>query len=309
MPSIYDYLDLAPGEGFIGNPDIPGSNRFNPDVPINGISGWTGTLTPEQVARLPWNAGVQPAGGAYDLPGGNPQAAIDFQESTGGVDPNNFREEMNLAVAGLSGLSGGVPAQAVKRIQSGYQAAIPRYIEVVQSGRNPKEAEAIIFDPLRNEAKSLFAEYRYRDSPIKLDDSEKSIRHRLGLAETALVSAAREKEATILPSRIPVPGVTNVTGWSLLKPSTWGADPITNISPSEVETIYPFDKEEITKADVRYQAAQAEYEKIQRELDDYLVRHKQPTIAGGGFPITTVAGSTNSFAPFKRGKFLVSPAP
>lgn len=157
---------------FIGNPG--GVNRFDEDAVVNGISGWTGTLTPEQIAQLPWNAGVQPAGGAFDLPGGNPQAAIDFQESTGGVDPNIFREEMNLAVAGLTGLPGGVPAKAVKRIQSGYQAAIPRYIEVVQSGRPPKEAEAIVFDPLRNEAKSLFAEYKYRQpaetSPKLLTD-------------------------------------------------------------------------------------------------------------------------------------------
>lgn len=130
---------------------------------MNGISSWTGTLTPQEIARLPWNAGVAPAGTAFDLPG---RAALDFQEATG-ADPRKFREEMELTVSGLKGLLGGVPEQEVKAIESAYANAIPRFIQIALAGGDVQETESLLFDPLRNRAKSLFAEHRYRDVESK----------------------------------------------------------------------------------------------------------------------------------------------
>lgn len=138
---------------------------FN-DIPFNGITSWTDRLTPEQVARLPWNAGVQPAGGAFSLPGANPQTfnqwANDFDPKTASAVLQEPIRQAEEASGVLRGLRGNAPDEKINQIEAGFKAAIPRFPELVKAGMDIGEADALLLAPLRDAAKSLAKQYQYR---------------------------------------------------------------------------------------------------------------------------------------------------
>lgn len=167
--------------GFIGDPATD-ENQFDPNLPVSGITGWTGTLTPQQAASLPWNAGVQPAGGAYALPGVNPETfkqwANDYDAKTAAAVLQEPIRQAEEASGVLRGLRGNAPDDQINKIEEGFKQAIPRFPELVKAGMDINEADELLLSPLRDAAKSLAKQYQYRTAteranhlrPVKMPD-------------------------------------------------------------------------------------------------------------------------------------------
>lgn len=152
-------------QAFIGNP-VTGENLWEEDMPLNGISGWTAPLTEEQVARLPWNQGVVPAGGAFRLPGVDPETYRAWSEGYGPETADKVLREpirqAEQAVGILEGLRGGVPDSEINRVKAGFNEAVNRLPPLVQAGMDVNEADALLLAPLRDQTQSLAAKYKYQ---------------------------------------------------------------------------------------------------------------------------------------------------
>lgn len=154
--------------GFIGDPAAD-ENQFDPNLPASGITGWTGTLTPEQAARLPWNAGVQPAGGAYDIGG----VAANYRNL--GMDEPDIRatvyEPEQIRQSGMTLLDAAydVPERTKRALADEGYAQVKRLQNLVNNGdMDIVAAGQATLAPWLNRVKQAAAEHRHPDQSLKI---------------------------------------------------------------------------------------------------------------------------------------------
>lgn len=151
--SQYSTNELINKGGFIGDPNQPGSNAFDP------------TLGRQTTNVLPhWM--VEPAGQSAAIPGINAQSALDFQDAYG-IDPRKLEDERKVVIGTLSGSEEPPPQKEIDAIDAGYKDAFNRLGPILAAGADAKEAVDSLYGPLRSEAKSLMLGGRHKQSTPK----------------------------------------------------------------------------------------------------------------------------------------------
>lgn len=284
--SQYSTNELIKKGGFIGDPNQPGSNAFDPTL---------GRQTTN--ALPPWM--VQPSGQSASIPGVNAQSALDFQDAYG-IDPRKLEDERKIVIGTLSGSEEPPPQKAIDAIDAGYKDAFNRLGPILAAGTDAKEAVDSLYGPLRSSAKELMLAGRHRESD-KSDIQEKLLAQEFAAADKAEKSAKRELAMKTGGVEEVIPASTNVT-------SPWytfglGAK-TTNVIPASTQWTNPFTQVQIDVAGAKLKAAQSAKESALQDYADYRMRLGRPMVAGKTFELRSGAG-TNS--PLKIGRFTVIP--
>lgn len=284
--SQYSTNELINKGGFIGDPNQPGSNAFDPT-----LGRQTTNVLP------PWM--VQPAGQAASIPGVNAQSALDFQDAYG-IDPRKLEDERKVVIGTLSGSEEPPPQKEIDAIDAGYKDAFNRLGPILAAGTDAKEAVDSLYGPLRSSAKELMLAGRHRESD-KSDIQEKLLAQEFAAADKAEKSAKRELAMKTGGVEEVIPASTNVTSpWY-----TFGlGSKTTNVIPASTQWTNPFTQVQIDVAGAKLKAAQSAKEAALQDYADYRMRLGRPMVAGKTFELRSGAG-TNS--PLKIGRFTVIP--
>lgn len=299
--SQYSTNELINKGGFIGDPNQPGSNAFDPT-----LGRQTTNVLP------PWM--VQPAGQS-DIPGYNPQSVQDLMDAYGGplkeptnkqeeiqmagiakkrelVNPNRLEDERKIAIGALEGSEQELPKSAIASIDSRYKAAIPRYISAVQAGGDPYELDASIFGPLRSETKSLALSGRHLKHDEK-DPVEKSLLQEVVSAGKDVQSKKEHANAVQRGVDQIIPGTTNAPPLfkRMLAAVDMAETPQPTIIPTTTYHTNAYSEPDAFKAMARVGAAEDRYNEAIKAYQSYL--SQKGIVPAGGFELRS--GSKTNF--------------
>lgn len=155
-PDRYVNEQVASLGGFIGDPAVPGSNRFSTAVQPNGTSSWT-------------SGPVAPAGTAFNVAGDRWSTAA-AQRSDAGASAEDVNAVINVPAQAIDKalitLAGAwdVPKGTITALRKKGDQALEDSIKLINSGMNPGEAQTTKLQPFLNEVAGVAAEYKHREA-------------------------------------------------------------------------------------------------------------------------------------------------
>lgn len=289
----YSTGELINKGGFIGDPNVPGSNRFEAYA---------------EPTASPAVASVQPAGMANELPGYNRYAqdlAAGYSEADAAAMSLHPVQEREKSMGLVLSTYGEVPKSTISSLEKDWNKAIDEYRNLAIAGRGYDEADALALAPVRDKTKRVAEEYKYREPTQKVSEVEKRLVSEVTKAGNEVKSAQENLLTKTVGVNTVVPGVTNVS-----KPIFGFSDLFgilndrTNIVPPSTQWENPFTEPQVQMAQARLSAAQQRYNAATNDYAQWQAAMGRPTPAGAGFELRS---STLSTSPLKVGKFTVIP--
>lgn len=155
-PDRYVNEQLASVGGFIGDPAVPGSNRFSTAVQPNGTSSWT-------------SGPVSPAGTAFNVAGDRWSTAA-VKRGEAGASTEDVNAVINVPAQRLDEalvrLAGGwdVPKGVMANLTKEKDQALEDSIVLINSGMPTGEAQTAKLQPVFNKIAGVAAEYKHKQA-------------------------------------------------------------------------------------------------------------------------------------------------